>query len=45
MPKNIIKLHDEKSPLLLGHLKEDENLIETKVMSYIEPKQTTLFDF
>ena len=45
MPKNIIKLHDEKSPLLFGHLKEDENLIETKVMSYIEPKQTTLFDF
>ena len=45
MPKNVIKLHDEKSPLLLGHLKEDDNLIETKVMSYIEPKQTTLFDF
>ena len=45
MPKNVIKLHDEKSPLLLGHLKEDDNLIETKLMSYIEPKQTTLFDF
>ncbi len=41
----VIKLHDEKSPLLLGHLKEGDNLIETNVISYIEPKQTTLFDF
>ena len=38
-------MHDEKSPLLLGHLKEDDNLIETKVIMYIEPKQKTLFDF
>ncbi|MGX8694725.1 MAG: DUF1848 family protein, partial [Methanobrevibacter sp.] len=45
IPKNVIKLHDEKSPLLLGHLKEEDNLIETKVIRYIEPKQTTLFDF
>ena len=45
IPQNVIKLHDEKSPLLLGHLKEDDNLIETKVIRYIEPKQTTLFDF
>ena len=45
IPKNVIKLHYEKSPLLLGHLKEEDNLIETKVIRYIEPKQTTLFDF
>lgn len=45
MPKNVIKLHDENSPLLLGHLKENDNLIDTKVIRYIEPKQTTLFDF
>ena len=45
MPKNVIKLHDAKSPLLLGHLKENDKLIETKVIRYIEPKQTTLFDF
>ena len=45
IPKNVIKLHDEKSPLLLGHLKEDDKLIETKVIRYIEPKQTTLFDY
>ena len=24
IPKKVIKLHDEKSPLLLGHLKEDD---------------------
>ncbi len=45
IPKNVIKLHDEKSPLLLGHLKEDDKLIDTEVIRYIEPKQTTLFDF
>ena len=45
IPKNVIKLHDEKSPLLLGHLKEEDNLIDTKVIRYIEPKQTTLFDY
>ena len=45
MPKNLIKLHDENSPLLLGHLKENDKLIDTKVIRYIEPKQTTLFDF
>lgn len=45
MPKNVIKLHDKKSPLLLGHLKDDDNLIDTNVIRYIEPKQTTLFDF
>lgn len=45
IPKNVIKLHDEKSPLLLGHLRQDDNLIETKTKSYIEPMQTTLFDF
>ena len=45
IPKNVIKLHDEKSPLLLGHLKEDDKLIETKIIRYIEPKQTTLFDY
>ena len=45
IPKNVIKLHDEKSPLLLGHLKENDKLIETNVIRYIEPKQTTLFDF
>ena len=45
MPKNVIKMHDEKSPLLLGHLKDDDNLIDTEVIRYIEPKQTTLFDF
>ena len=42
---NVIKLHDEKSPLLLGHLKENDNLIDTEVIRYIEPKQSTLFDF
>ena len=30
---------------LLGHLKDDDNLIDTEVIRYIEPKQTTLFDF
>ena len=45
IPRNVIKLHDEKSPLLLGHLKENDNLIETKVIRFIEPKQTTLFDY
>lgn len=45
IPKNVIKLHDEKSPLLLGHIKEGDKLIDTKVIRYIEPKQTTLFDF
>ena len=45
MPKNIIKLHDEKSLLLLGHLKEKDKLIDTEVITYTEPKQTTLFDF
>ena len=45
IPKNVIKLHDEKSPLLLGHLKESDKLIDTEVIRYIEPKQTTLFDF
>jgi DNA repair photolyase len=45
IPKNVIKLHDEKSPLLLGHLKENDNLIDTEVIRYIEPKQSTLFDF
>ena len=45
IPKKVIKLHDEKSPLLLGHLKEADNLIETKAIGYIEPRQKTLFDF
>ena len=45
IPKNVIKLHDEKSPLLLGHIKENDKLIDTEVIRYIEPKQTTLFDF
>lgn len=45
IPKNVTKLHDESSPLLLGHLKETDNLIDIEVMRYIEPKQTTLFDF
>lgn len=45
IPKKVIKLHDEKSPLLLGHLKENDNLIETNVIRYIEPRQKTLFDF
>ena len=45
IPKNVIKLHDEKSPLLLVHLKENDNLIDTEVIRYIEPKQSTLFDF
>lgn len=45
IPKKVIKLHDEKSPLLLGHLNEGDNLIETNVIRYIEPKQTTLFDY
>ena len=45
IPKNVIKLHDEKSPLLLGHIKEDDKLIETKAIGYIEPRQKTLFDF
>ena len=45
IPKNVIKLHDEKSPLLRGHLKENDKLIDTEVIRYIEPKQTTLFDF
>lgn len=45
MPKNVIKLHDEKSLLLLVHLKENDNLIDTKVFRCIEPKQKTLFDF
>ena len=45
IPKKVIKLHDEKSLLLLGHLKENDNLIETNVIRYIEPRQKTLFDF
>ena len=45
IPKNVIKLHDEKSPLLLGHIKENDKLIDAEVIRYIEPKQTTLFDF
>ena len=45
IPKKVIKLHDETSPLLLGHLKKEDNLIETDVIRYIEPKQTTLFNF
>ncbi len=45
IPKKVIKLHDEKSPLLLGHLKENDKLTDTEVIKYIEPKQTTLFDF
>ena len=45
IPKKVIKMHDEKSPLLLGQLKENDRLIGTKIISYIEPKQTTLFDF
>ena len=45
IPKKVIKLHDEKSSLLLGHLNEGDNLIETNVIRYIEPKQTTLFDY
>ena len=43
--KKVIKMHDEKSPLLLGHLNENDKLIDTKVTGYIEPKQTTLFDY
>ena len=45
IPKKVIKMHDETSPLLLGHLKKEDNLIETKVIRYIEPKQSSLFDF
>ena len=45
IPKKVIKMHDDKSPLLLGRLKENDNVIETEVSRYIEPKQTTLFDF
>ena len=45
IPKKVIKLHDEKSELLLGHLKENDKLIETDVIRYIEPNQKTLFDF
>ena len=45
IPKKVIKMHNEKSPLLLGQLKENDRLIETKIVSYIEPKQTTLFNF
>ena len=45
IPKKVIKMHNEKSPLLLGQLKENDRLIGTKIISYIEPKQTTLFDF
>ena len=45
IPKKVIKLHDEKSPLLLGHLKDDDNLIDTEIIRYIESNQTTLFDY
>lgn len=45
IPKRVSRLHDEKLPLLLGHLKEDDNLIDVKTNRYIEDKQTTLFDF
>lgn len=45
IPKKVTKLHDETSPLLLGHLKESDNLIETKAIRYIEHNQTTLFDY
>ena len=41
IPKKVIKMHDEKSPLLLGQLKENDRLIGTKIISYIEPKHTT----
>ena len=45
IPKKVIKLHDEKSPLLLGYLRENDNLIETEAVRYIEHAQTTLSDF
>lgn len=45
IPKNVIKLHDEKSPLLLGHLEDEDNLIETKTLRHIDSKQKTLFDY
>ncbi len=32
-----------RKPLLLGHLKEDDKLIETKVIRYIEPRQKKLY--
>ena len=45
IPKKVIKLHDEKSPLILGHLQENDNLIETKADKLIEPGQRTLFNY
>lgn len=45
IPKKIIKLHDEKSPLLIGHLNENDKLIDTKPANYIKTKEKTLFDY
>ena len=40
-----MNLHDEKSPFLPGHLKENDNLFDVEVIRYTELKQTILFDF
>lgn len=43
--KRNIKRHDEKSPLLIGHLKKTDNLHDVKPEKYSEPRQLTLFDY
>ncbi len=39
------KLHNPDSPLLIGDVKDDDVVKEVNEPSFIEPKQTTLFDY
>ena len=39
------KLHNPDSPLLIGDVKDDDVVKEVNESSFIEPKQTTLFDY
>ncbi|WP_407393333.1 DUF1848 domain-containing protein [Methanobrevibacter sp.] len=39
------KLHNPYSPLLIGEVKDDDVVKEVNEPSFIEPKQTTLFDY
>ena len=40
------KLHNPYSPLLIGEVKDDDDVVkEVNEPSFIEPKQTTLFDY
>ena len=39
------KLHNLDSHLLIGDVKDDDVVKEVNEPSFIEPKQTTLFDY